>query len=155
MRELAEHPIELDQVGERVAYGNSDGLAVLRERETLTEAKNKLESIIAKCEAELEKRIYKAEIWQVDEIAMLRQAAQGHYTLRRRFLAQLINVPSDDDEGVRKKSKAIKQGNEVAHGGDAVSDAVIYHRGERTDADQYVRIYGMSWQQVLEIGKWS
>ena len=49
-----------------------------------------------------------------------------------------------------KGSKAIREGNLIAHEGDALGDAVLFDRDQCTDRNIYRELYGLDHQQVSE-----
>ena len=71
---------------------------------------------------------------------------------QRRFL----DVYKRDIKGIEelKGSKAIREGNLIAHEGDALGDAlgdaVLFDRDQRTDRSIYRELYGLEHQQVLD-----
>jgi len=52
-----------------------------------------------------------------------------------------------------KGRQKIREGNEAAHEGDAVSDAQLYISGERRDENILVKIYGLTGSQISFLGK--
>lgn len=49
-----------------------------------------------------------------------------------------------------KGSKAIREGNIIAYEGDALGDAMLFDRDQRTDRSIYRELYGLDYQQVLD-----
>ena len=49
-----------------------------------------------------------------------------------------------------KGSKAIREGNIIAYEGDALGDAILFDRDQRTDKSIYRELYGLDYQQVLD-----
>ena len=135
LKELAEGPMVCEQIGENLAYGNSDGLAVLQ-------SLRRLESAFDQFRDETQSEIYR-----------LKQASKSFRAIRKRFLAKVLDGERGHVDGDQKIANVINEGNMVAHHGDAIGDALVYEEGGRTDPWQYEKLYGMSWQQILELGK--
>ncbi|KAI9785763.1 MAG: hypothetical protein M1839_008780 [Geoglossum umbratile] len=109
----------LEQVGGSDVYGNSSGIGLLKEL------------------AELRKMT-------ANHIQELREASHGYQQIRRRFLAHF-------QRGLRKPEfqTMIEEGNNAAHGGDAVTDAKICK--ELGEYDLMVEIYGLTIKEVLTL----
>ena len=82
----------------------------------------------------------------------LRLASDGYRRIRNRF----INVYRRDVLGhaTHQEYQQISDGNNAAHGGDAVTDASLYTSGERYDEDVLIRLYGLSARQISYQGKY-
>ena len=76
----------------------------------------------------------------------LGQCSKGYLSIRRRFL----DVYKREIKAELKGSKAIRAGNLIAHEGDALGDAVLFARDQRTDRSIYREVYGLGYQQVLD-----
>ena len=77
----------------------------------------------------------------------LAQCSEGYLSIRRRFLDVYKRDIKDMEE--LKGSKAIREGNSIAHEGDALGDAVLFDRDQRTDLRIYRELYGLEYKQVL------
>ena len=82
-----------------------------------------------------------------DRERQLVQTSNGYLAIRRRFL----DLYKRDVMKEVKISKAIHDGNLVAHEGDAIGDAVLFNRDQRTDLRIYWELYGLSCDQVLDL----
>ena len=77
----------------------------------------------------------------------LTQSSEGYLSIRRRFL----DVYKRDIMMEKPiSSKAIQAGNISAHEGDALGDAALFQRDERTDRATYRELYGLDYPQVLD-----
>ncbi|KAL9026720.1 MAG: hypothetical protein Q9196_004653 [Gyalolechia fulgens] len=81
-------------------------------------------------------------------VSVLVQTSEGYLSARRRFL----DVYKRDIKVMEelKGSKAIREGNIIPHEGDALGDAALFHRDQRTDRRIYRELYGLEYQQVLD-----
>ena len=93
---------------------------------------------------EHQKRISSLE----SRVRYLVQSSEGYLTIRRRFL----DLYKRDIKGIEelKGLKAIREGNLIAHEGDALGDAVLFDRDQRTDRRTYRELYGLDYLQVLD-----
>ncbi|KAL9640853.1 MAG: hypothetical protein Q9164_000011 [Protoblastenia rupestris] len=93
---------------------------------------------------EHQKRISSLE----SRVGHLTQSSEGYLSIRRRFL----DIYKRDIKVIEKlKSlKAIREGNLIAYEGDALGDAVLFDRDQRTDRSIYRELYGLDHQQVLD-----
>ncbi|KAL9104998.1 MAG: hypothetical protein Q9163_000095 [Psora crenata] len=152
LRDEAEH-VTIGQAGNNLLYANSGGHRLLEEMEQM---KRDIGILIAKDEKktnqidehqkqieEHQKHISSLE----DRVKGLVQTSEGYLSIRRRFL----DVYKRDVKGMKelKGSKAIREGNLIAHAGDAFGDAVLFDRDQRTDRSIYRELYGLDHQQVL------
>ena len=83
----------------------------------------------------------------------LAQCSEGYLSIRRRFLDVYKRDIKDMEE--LKGSKAIREGNSIAHEGDALGDAVLFNRDQRTDKSVYRELYGLDHLQVLDFRKYT
>ena len=81
-------------------------------------------------------------------VKRLVQCSDGYLSIRRRFLDVFKRDIMDMKE--LKGSKAIREGDSRAHEGDALGDAVVFDRDQRTDRSIYRELYGLDHQQVLD-----
>ena len=81
----------------------------------------------------------------------LKLASEGYRRIRNRF----INVYRRNVLGhaTPQLCQQISDGNNAAHGGDAVTDASLYTSGERHDEDVLIELYGLSASQISYQGK--
>ena len=85
-------------------------------------------------------------------VRSLVKTSEGYLAIRRRFLA----VYKRDIKMERPmSSKAIKEGNISAHEGDALGDAALFQRDQRTDLRTYRELYGLQHQQVLDFSTYT
>jgi polyhydroxyalkanoate synthesis regulator phasin len=85
------------------------------------------------------------------QVKDLKLASDGYRRLRNRF----INVYRRDVLGdvSHQEYQQISDGNNAAHGGDAVTDASLYTSWERNDEDVFIHLYGLSSNQISYQGK--
>jgi len=153
LRDEAER-VTIGQVGNKLVYGNSGGHGILEELEQM---KGKIDILMAKDETktsqidehqtkidEHQKKISSLE----SRVRRLVQSSGGYLSIRRRFL----DVYKRDIKAIEelKGSKAIRKGNLIAHEGDALGDALLFDRDQRTDRSIYRELYGFDHGQVLD-----
>jgi hypothetical protein len=151
LRDGAEH-VTIGQIGNNLVYANSGGHGILEELEQM---KREMKILMAKDEKkasqieEHQKHISSLET----RVGHLVQSSEGYLSIRRRFL----EVYKRDIKAMEelKGSKAIREGNLRAHEGDALGDAVVFDRDQRTDRSIYRELYGLDHQQVLDFGTYT
>lgn len=57
------------------------------------------------------------------------------------------------EEEDQSAQKQISCGNQVAHGGDCMTDADLYRQGEQTDGRVFWKIYGMTTHEIELLGE--
>ena len=82
-----------------------------------------------------------------DRAKQLVQMSNGYLAMRRWF----VNLYKRDAKKEVKSSKEIHDGNLVARGGDAIGDAVLFNRDQRTEIKIYRELCGPSCDQVLDL----
>ncbi|MCJ1223396.1 hypothetical protein MMC12_000036 [Toensbergia leucococca] len=148
LRDGAEH-VTIGQIGKRMSTQIREGFrhGILEELEQM---KREMSILTAKDEKrasqidEHQKQISSLE----SRVRHLVQSSEGYLSIRRRFL----DVYKRDMEAMEelKDSRAIREGNIIAHEGDALGDAVLFDRDQRTDRSIYRELYGLDYQQVLD-----
>lgn len=83
---------------------------------------------------------------ELDLIIATLSYPEGYLSTRKRLLA----VYKRDHEVIEINNGATPEGDYSAHEGDALADAVLFHRDRRTDKSTYRRLYGLDDFQVLE-----
>lgn len=144
----------LDQVGDKLVYGNSGGIMLLQDMQEMKDDLAILKSKEQSREAKDGERARDIVVLQKDvvalrkEVRLLAQNSEGYLSIRRRFL----DVFKRDIRNMQelRGSKSIRGGNVVAHHGDAVGDAFLFHHDKRTDRSLYRDLYGLDPSQVLE-----
>jgi hypothetical protein len=84
-------------------------------------------------------------------VQVLTLASEGYRKIRHRFLEVYRRDVLDDVD--RQGRKKIGEGNEAAHDGDAVTDALLYTSGERHDEGILIDLYGLGASQISYLGK--
>jgi thioesterase domain-containing protein len=84
---------------------------------------------------------------------VLKESSEGYMRIRDRFLDTYLRDVEKIPEA--RWSKAIVAGNKAAHDGDAVADASLFESGTRNDETLMVKIYGLTYGQVLTLSKYS
>ena len=145
----------LDQIGDRLIYGNPSGIRTLQELEELKALTLRIQ---AETRHKTEENRHKTERLEEElkslkgRVEILTAASEGYMDIRARF----IDVYKRDrhDETPRPVARSIIQaGNIAAHHGDAVGDALLYERRKRTDERVYIELYGFPPGAVLRISK--
>lgn len=75
------------------------------------------------------------------------KTSEGYLSNRR----QLLDEYKRDIKAMKelKGSKTIREGNLIAHEGDALGDAIVFDRDQRTDRRIYRDLYGLDHKQIL------
>ena len=136
--------------GEKITYGNLGGRELLEEKHSLEERMKRLEDGQANLKTEIAN--HKTEIsYLQDRVNALTLASEGYRKIRHRFLeVYRRDIRGDFDSQGRQK---IGEGNEVAHEGDAVTDAGLYTSGERIDEDVLIDLYGATAVRISSLCK--
>ena len=139
----------MGQFGDSLVYGNSGGHGLLEDYGNMN---RKMDILMARDESrksqveQVAKRVSSLEI----TVRRLTRSSEGYLSIRRRF----FDVYKRDIMAVEelKGSKAIQEGNMLAHEGDALGDAVLFDNDQRTDKRVYRELYGLDHEQVLSFG---
>lgn len=83
------------------------------------------------------------------EVKRLAAASEGYLKIRARFL----DTFKRDIMGTYSTSTTIRTGNAAAHDGDATTDASLYTSRNRTDMPLLNQIYGISYEQIIQLSK--
>jgi predicted nuclease with TOPRIM domain len=149
------------EAGGRSTYGNQSGRELLEERHDIKERMKRLEDELTKettsCQNEiagLQNEIAGLQHHVTDlqhHVKDLKLASEGYRRIRNRF----INVYRRDILGhvTHQEHQQISDGNNAAHGGDAVADASLYTSHERNDERVLIELYGLSANQISYQGK--
>ena len=131
------------EAGGRSTYGNQSGRELLEDRHDMKEMMKRLEAEVGGLRNEVG--------GLRNEVKDLKLASEGYRRIRNRF----INVYRRDVLGhvTHQEYQQISDGNNAAHGGDAVTDASLYTCGERHDEDVLIELYGLSASQISYQGK--
>lgn len=85
------------------------------------------------------------------EQSLLRTISLGYRSIRQQFLA---TYERDYIDGKTKgQYQTITEGNQRAHHGDAVVDALVCQDGVSAGPAFFSQLYGLTWQQVIDMGK--
>ena len=144
----------MGQVEDKVVYGNPNGYGLLEDME---EMKRNVAILLAKDSKKAEEigvltegmgEHNKEIVALKQKVKLLTQSSEGYLCIRRRFL----DVYRRDVKQIKQYSgsRAIREGNVIAHEGDAVGDAILFDRDQRTDRTIYRELYGLDPAQVLE-----
>lgn len=147
--EKAADEATVDHSTEPVRWGNSQGLTVLEKLEMLVARVQSLEDVQKQnlsLIAENQSSITALE----SDVAALKGTTESFFAVRCRFFAVFIR------DKVGKISRAdqnlINEGNFAAHGGDPLTDAMMFQKGIRKDERIFMLLYGMTWQRVMKYG---
>lgn len=162
MTEMARNANILDYGGggEDPAFGNPEGLVLLRRLEDDRREMERISAQLAHMSTKFDEqqRINTALNDRINSqdnrIHGLVSASAGFLDIRERF----IDVCKEDvfgfvPEGGRRSSQSVQRGNRVAHEGDATADALLYVQRDRRDARYYSMIYGLTFDEVSKLGK--
>ncbi|KAK3176307.1 hypothetical protein OEA41_007630 [Lepraria neglecta] len=152
LRNGVEH-VTMGHNGDKVVYANSGGHGILRD---LEEMKRTVAMLVANDEKKTSKidkhekhidELQKKTTYLESRVRNLVQSSEGYLMIRRRFL----DVYKRDIKGMEelRGSKAIRDRNLIAHEGDALGDAVLFDRDQRTDRSIYRELYGLDYEKVL------
>jgi hypothetical protein len=135
------------EAGGRSTYGNQSGRELLEDRHDMKERMKRLEDKLTKETTSLQNKITNLE----HHVKDLQLASEGYRRIRNRF----INVYRRDVLGhaTHQEYQQISDGNNAAHGGDAIADASLYTSRERYDEDVLIELYGLSANQISYQGK--
>ena len=160
------------QVEDTLVYGNSLGHKLLEDHEALKAEiaraaahRDWMTRDLAETKrglAETNRKLAGTErdltVWKARSTALeARQGVQGraiegYLKIRNRF----IDTFRRDILSMRNAQgrQNIEAGNMAAHDGDAITDAILFTSGDRSDTFIFPLIYGISAEQVLELGKY-
>ena len=152
LHDSAEH-VSLDSVEDDLVCGNDKGFRVL-------ESQAKLERDVKSSRVKEERQERLNNSYEIrfkeheirfkeleDRMRGLVTTSEGYLILRRRF----IDVFKRDVKGFDMTgSTAIREGNAVAHHGDAIADAIMFDQDNRTDDSIFEELYGLNPRQVLK-----
>jgi TolA-binding protein len=152
------------EAGGRSTYGNQWGRELLEERHDMKERMKRLEDKVTSLQhnvtdlqhnvTDLQRQNTCRQNENADlqrHVKDLKLASEGYRKIRNRF----INVYRRDVLGhmTHQEHQQIGDGNNAAHGGDAVADASLYTSGERRDEGVLIQLYGLSASQISYHGK--
>jgi hypothetical protein len=167
LQEIADGEHTLDQTDLGLVYGNMPGISLLRDKWDVREQCSRLDDGNKSLRSEVSALRNQAKAHEErtktleEQMSQLRSqchhmhtevqhAVEGFLTIRGRFLANYRrSLPGDfqDPRGV------VHQGNKIAHDCNALSDAMVYERGHRTDVNLYEQLYGLSPQALRKISE--
>ncbi len=138
--------VTMGQVGNKLVYANLGGHNFLEDRDEMKQRFNEQSRRFDEISTQLgehQKRISSLE----SRVKILTQSSEGYLSIRRRFLDTYKRDIKSMEE--LKGSKAIQKGNSAAHEGDALGDAEVFNRDQRTDRAIYRELYGLDYTQVI------
>ncbi|KAL8775548.1 MAG: hypothetical protein Q9209_000044 [Squamulea sp. 1 TL-2023] len=165
-RNLIEHEssrIETEIMGNDKVAGNFNGLQLLREtdrqhsRIERLERNNKLlknEKVDKAYVNKLEQRLTSLETDLGNirlELSTLKAIGESLFDIRRRELHKLFKFHPDIT--AQFDNRLIQQGSTSAHEGNALADAALFQHDRRDDRSVYMKLYGLSVEEVLATGK--
>ena len=120
-------------------------------RHDLKERIKRLEDKQEKTDAQLQK--LDVQIAELEHrVQVLALVSEGYRKIRHRFLeVYRRDILNDVD---RQGLQRIDEGDEAAHHGDAVIDALLYTSGERHDEGVLINLYGLGAAQISYLGKY-
>lgn len=75
---------------------------------------------------------------------------ESYFAVRSRFFAVFLRDRVGNT--TRTEQKLINEGDLAAHGGDPLTDAMMFKKRIRTDDKIFGLLYGMTWTRVMEYG---
>ena len=140
-------------------WGNEGGLSTLEKLDGALEELRELgpkvkvlEAQLATIQEQLATTQEQLAITQ-DEMQNVKMLSAGYLQVRSRFISTFRRDVLHDTDIFDRRT--IMEGNIVAHSGDAVLDALLYRDHVRTDFRIYIKLYGMTWGEVLAHSKLS
>ncbi|MCJ1346307.1 hypothetical protein MMC31_004522 [Peltigera leucophlebia] len=141
--EKAANEATVDHNQEPVRWGNAQGLTHLEDQDRLkTDSKKHTDQI-----AYLLQKVKKVESLESDMTA-LKATTESYFAVRSRFFAVFLR--DNFHKSSRADRKLIKEDNFAAHGGDPLTDALMFKKSLRTDDKTFELLYGMTWGRVIE-----
>ncbi|KAL8779557.1 MAG: hypothetical protein Q9213_006885 [Squamulea squamosa] len=161
--ELESARIETTMMGNNKVAGNHNGLQFLRDKERHDTRIEKLErenrllknekvdqAHFNKLQANWEKRFTRLESDLSDvrlELATLKAIGESLFDIRRRELHKLFKYHPDIT--AQFDYRLIQHGNTTAHEGNALADAALFQRDQRDDRHVYMKLYGLTVEEVI------
>lgn len=142
------------EAGGRSIYEDRLGRELLEERHDLEDRMKRLEDKLTKETTSLKNQTIglQNQITGLQHrVKILALASEGYRKIRNRFLDVYRRDVLNDATG--QGYQEIGDGNEAAHGGDAVVDASLYTSDERRDEGVLIELYGLSAIQISQLGK--
>ena len=146
--------------GDKVVYGNGNGLVLLEE---VSELRRDVKALLSEVKTvamkdskrekedlkrEEERKECKEEMQALQtKVTQLSQCTQDYMKIRKRYIAFYERDFKGRDF---KGSDAIEGGNIRAHVGDAVADAMLFDEDSTLDKTLYEELYGLEPTKVLE-----
>lgn len=139
----------VDHSQEPVRWGNSQGLTVLENQDNMMMLIKSNSDQIASSSDQIASLQQKVELLE-SEVNALKATTDSYFAVRSRFFAVFLR----DRIGKinRADQNLINEGNFAAHGGDPLTDAMMFKKRIRTDDKTFALLYGMSWARVIEYG---
>ncbi|KAF8424059.1 hypothetical protein EV426DRAFT_717055 [Tirmania nivea] len=139
----------VETVGRDLCIGNLQGLEYARYR---SERNHFEERLAALEEREILKDVKIASL--EDRVTNLTVSLDSYHVLRNRFLSTFKRDKLGNATEADFRLISEGEGNNWAHGGDAIADALLYQKQRsycRRDVSTYKRLYGLDPARVLEI----
>ena len=153
--------LAIGQHGDRIVYGNNQGMMLLEELAELrrdvtalisnvrTLESKDLKRDVEKNERDIEKKETDEEVEALkSKVDQLSQYSNDYKIMRKRCVAFYLR----DYNGKKdpKVLEAIKGGDHKAHAGDAVADAIAFEEDGSLDPTVYEELYGLNHMKVIE-----
>ena len=143
---------------DKYIYSSRGGQTLMEDIEAMKRQLNRIPHLLARIEDQ-ERRIENQErriedqerriVTLEEQVGLLTLNSKSYSCTRQSFL----DVSKRDYKGsyALQGSRATRDGNMKAHKGDALADASLFSRNNRSDIDLYRKLYGLEYKQVLEI----
>ena len=132
----------VDHSQEPVRWGNSQGLTVLEKQDIMMARIQSLEDI---------QKQHVSSIAALEaDVTALKGTTESYFAVRSRFFAVFIRDKVGKTS--RADQKLINKGNFAAHGGDPLTDAMMFKKRIRNDDRTFALLYGLTWARVMEYG---
>ena len=160
LHEMVESAETSDQTDRGRAFGNRAGFALLRDGSNLQDRLHALEQNITELRSNFQSQFTELRSDHQFKLTELRSDHQSQLTELQRNAGEFRVIRGRWLEHAHHKltgkpltNATIEAGNDAAHQGNAMADMVVYEKQQRTDDDLYVTIYGLSPQEVRNLGK--
>ncbi len=151
-----------DSTDDKVVFGNSRGLTLLQERDALMRLPGRITLLEGQIKSIIDERDNNKEVMKLrEEVKSLTHEVKDIKAIQQAILPITLQIRSRFIEVYKRDVlenemigyNAIARGNESAHTGNSVADALLYEQGIRTDRNIFTLLYGFTYDQVLVIRK--
>ena len=133
--------------GPKEAYANEHGASLL---ELVDEMRTQIKTLEQQVMEQREKMtVLEGEgMTQKEKITVLWHLKDSAVAIRKRFFAVYSYKLKP---GQISKDPVIKEGNQVAHDGDVITDICLMENGLMDDKETFTALYGLKWERAKEL----